>query len=211
MSALRLHRDAGGYSLIDAERGTRTAVDFEAVHRRLERGGRELLLRAVGARPGLNVVDCTAGLGTEAFLLAARGCEVTMVERSGTLALMLEDALSRAHTDARLAAVAQRMTLVRGDARHYLSSLRQTRDRPDVITIDPMFPTRTKSARVSAPLETLQRLLGKDESVGPLIDSARRAAIQRVVVKRPLRASPLGSPSGSVRGKASRYDIYAPL
>ena len=51
------------------------------------------------------------------------------------------------------------------------------------------------------------------EEEATLLAAARRAAGQRVVVKRPRKAEPLGGvqPSGSIEGRTVRYDLYAPL
>ena len=40
------------------------------------------MARAVKAGGGVRVLDCTAGLARDAFVLASLGCEVTLVERS---------------------------------------------------------------------------------------------------------------------------------
>ncbi|MDZ7683800.1 MAG: class I SAM-dependent methyltransferase [Gammaproteobacteria bacterium] len=207
----RLLRDGSGYALVESGfRRRPLRVDFAAVHARVTRGGRELLTRAISARVGMHVIDCTAGLGTDSFVMASRGCEVTMVERSNTLYLMLEDALARAREIESLAPTVQRMRLVRGDARHVLSSIEGPP--PDVVYIDPMFPGRKKSALVKSELQVLQRLLGADEPVLTLVKIARAVATERVVVKRPLRGGALEGiiPTGSVTGKASRFDIFAP-
>ena len=66
-------------------------------HRRRS-GHNELLGRAVGVKAGESprVVDATAGLGRDAYVLGDLGCEVTLVERSPVLALLLAHALERA-------------------------------------------------------------------------------------------------------------------
>ncbi len=133
-----------------------------------------------------------------------------MIERSNTLYLMLEEALGRA-SRSRVADVVSRMSVVRGDATRVLGSM--VSDPPQVVVIDPMFPTRNKSAQVKGELQVLQRLLGKDQSVAALVAKAREVATERVVLKRPLRGGEIEGirPSGSVKGKASRFDIYAPV
>src|SRR5688572_20080391 len=70
-----------------------------AAHRRLHGGGRgQPIARAIGLKPGVkppSVIDATAGLGRDAFVLACLGCEVTLLERSPTVAALLRDALER--------------------------------------------------------------------------------------------------------------------
>ena len=82
----------------------------------------------------------------------------------------------------------------------------------DVICLDPMFPTRSKSAAVKKGMALFQRLLegaGSDDG-GELLQWALEQDVARVVVKRPPRAPALaaGEPSHSISGKAVRYDVY---
>ena len=57
-----------------------------AVNYRLRFGGGrgQNLARAAGLKPGVNphIIDATAGLGRDAFLLASLGANVTLIERS---------------------------------------------------------------------------------------------------------------------------------
>lgn len=211
-NSLRLFLTDHGYELQDPNSRQRpVTVSFmsQRLRHRVNAGGKELLARATGARPGLRVLDCTAGLGIDSFILASRGCEVTMVERSHTLYLMLEDGLARARADAvgELAEIVARMTLVRGDAKQIIKRLDWV---PDVIVIDPMFPTRRKQAGVRGELQRLQLLLGKDEDTTGLLIAARATGCSRVVVKRPLSGGNISElpPSWVIRGKASRIDVY---
>jgi 16S rRNA (guanine1516-N2)-methyltransferase len=210
MSRLWLRKSADGYALIDRESRQRPLViDFASneLRHRVRAGGTELLARAVGAKPGLSVFDCTAGLGVDAFILASRGCRVTMVERSTTLFLMLEDALARARGVPEVSNIVERIALIRGDARSCLAGLDIV---PDAITIDPMFPERRKSAQVRGELQLLQRLLGKDEEVRSLVAAARATGCRRIVVKRPVSGGSLPGldPSHVVKAKASRFDVF---
>ena len=122
------------------------AADFgaPAMQHRRRAGHNELLGRAVGWRPSasLHVLDATAGLGRDAFVLADQGCQVTLWERSRVLALLLEFALTRAqaHDDERIRSAAQRMTLCTGDVR-----MADSMDSVDVIYLDPMFVEARKA------------------------------------------------------------------
>lgn len=193
------------------------AVDFGAgAMRHRRRGGQnELLGRAVGVgrKPALSVVDATAGLGRDSFVLADLGCRVLLCERAPVMAALLESGLARARGDGDpwLAGVAARMHLHAGDARA-LGALPDT----DVIYLDPMFPDRGKSAAVKKDMALFQRLLesgasgaGEDDSEHLLV-WALDQAVARVVVKRPLKAAPLAGrkPSHQLQGKAVRFDVY---
>lgn len=193
------------------------AVDFvsgKAAHRRQFGGGRGThLARAAGLKPGINpsILDATAGLGQDAFVLASLGCEVTLVERSPVIALLLQDGLDRARQDPHTAAIVERMHLIQADARHYLATLGDTQ-RPDVITLDPMYPHKDKSALAKKEMRLFQMLLGADDSGAEVLSIARKLAKSRVMVKRPLKAEFLGkqAPDADIRSPNTRYDLYFP-
>src|SRR3990167_4864589 len=104
-------------------------VDFLAgklAHRRQFGGGRgQLIAKAVGLpiKKHLAIIDATAGLGSDAFVLATLGCTVTMVERSPIIAALLKDGMERAQQADWFRALS--LTLVIDDALHYLSQLKK--------------------------------------------------------------------------------------
>ncbi|MEP5765323.1 MAG: class I SAM-dependent methyltransferase [Halieaceae bacterium] len=189
-------------------------VDFGAGkmrHRR--RGGHnEPLGRAVGVGKwdGLSVVDATAGLGRDSFVLADLGCQVTMLERSAVVFALLRDGLDRARRcgDAWLLAVVQRMSAHCADSSQWLAQ--QGDACCDVVLLDPMFPQRKKSARVKKEMWLFQQLLEADTPQPGLLEQALHSARRRVVVKRPARAEPLEGrqPDFELAGKAVRFDVY---
>lgn len=190
-------------------------IDFAAgamAHRRRAGGGRrQPLARAVGLGRGRApvVLDVTAGLGRDAFVLASLGATVRMVERSPVVWALLRDALERATRVPELAAIMERMTLIRMDARDCLAGL-PAGERPDVVYLDPMYPHRNKSALVKKEMRLFRMLVGDDEDAAGLLELARSRAVHRVVVKRPARGGPLGdsAPDGCVRSPNTRYDLY---
>lgn len=185
-------------------------------HRRLHGGGRgQLLAKAIGLKSGNkipSVLDVTAGLGRDAFVLASLGCAVTLYERSPLVHLLLEDGLARAaHSqDAELVEIARRMTLNLVDAASALPGL-ENHQRPDVIYIDPMFPERRKTAAVKKDMAAFHSLLGPDMDADALLDLALAQALCRVVVKRPRHAPSLAGckPSLVFEGDSTRFDVYA--
>lgn len=213
---LLLVLDRGGMALREgrAARSTGGRVVFRSPVRRSAGGGaarrRQPIARAVGMKRGApSVVDATAGLGRDAWLLASLGCRVLAIERCRILAVMLRDALERAGREpGRASVIAARISLQTGDAREVLRAL-AANDRPDVVYLDPMFPAERKSALAKKELRMLRRLVGDDADAGELLGAARSVARERVVVKRLLRAAPLGaSPTVSYKGKIARYDVY---
>ena len=174
-------------------------------------GKRSLVGRALGfsRKPPARVVDATAGLGQDGFVLAALGCRITLIERQLPFFLLVEEGLRRAASDPELAPITERITLAHADARHWLNEL-PDEERPDAIHLDPMYPARTKSALSGKAMQLAQRLAGKDEDAGELLEAALACARHRVAVKRPLRAAPITGdlPDFQLSGRKTRYDIY---
>lgn len=190
-------------------------IDFlgpAASYRRLHGGGRgQLLARAVGLKQHLSpsVLDATAGLGQDAFVLACLGCNVHCLERSKMVAALLQDALDRlfAHEEWKNLP----LSLTQIDAKNYLTNYPETQTLPDVIYLDPMFPDRTKTALVKKEMRWLRDLLGPEEDASELLQLALKTARKRVVVKRPRLAPALDAsckPSLQVMGQSSRFDVY---
>lgn len=231
------HNDA--LSLIDETdpAAGRLWVDFASAELRFRRQqslAREFVVRAVGglrprqvshANPGSlqegpvlleslgegHLIDATAGLGQDAFILACAGWQVTLLEQSKVVHALLSDGLRRGAQaeDANVREAVARMSLwVPGDALTLLPQLATA----EVIYLDPMFPERSKTARVKKNRFLLQRLHGNAGQGDGLLQTALQLT-PKVVVKRPRLAPPLESgrikPSGAINGKNSRFDIYA--
>lgn len=206
-----------------AVRGESIIVDFASASflYRLRRGGgrKQALARAIGLKPGYNpsVIDATAGLGRDGFILAALGCQVGLCERSAAIAALLADGLRRAATDPRLSAIAARIDLYRGDSRQYLPTLPADR-RPEVIYLDPMFPCRDKkSALIKKEMRLVRKVVGDDEDTAELLQTALTYASKRVVCKRPIEAKPLSGdgpqggerrPDFAITTPNHRFDVY---
>lgn len=177
-------------------------------HRRRFGGGRgQAIAKAAGLKHGVtpSVIDATAGLGRDAFVLASLGCEVTLIERHPAVAALLDDGLARAAVAADVAGIVARMQLRHGSALQLLQELSA-----DVVYLDPMFPHRRKSALVKKEMRVFQALVGADDDADRLLAAAMLAAQRKVVVKRPDYAPPLANkkPSSTVTTKNHRFDIY---
>lgn len=192
-------------------------VDFVSgamAHRRKFGGGRgEAVAKAVGIKGGYlpDVVDATAGLGRDAFVLAALGCRVRMLERHPVVAALLEDGLQRGYADSEIGGwLRERLTLLYVASQQALSDITPA---PDVVYLDPMYPHRQKSAMVKKEMRVFQSLVGADEDADALLEPARRLAKKRIVVKRPDYAPPLAGvvTQSAVVTKSHRFDIYPPL
>jgi 16S rRNA (guanine1516-N2)-methyltransferase len=179
-------------------------------HRHRFGGGRgQALPRAAGLAKGQTpkIVDATAGLGRDAFLLASLGAEVTLIERSPQMHALLADGLARAReAGADYAAIVGRMTLLLGDARVLLPALS-----PEVVLVDPMHPPRGNTALVKQEMRLLREIVGADPDALELMLVALASASRRVVLKWPSRAAPMtGLPPAShvIEGKSTRHDVF---
>ncbi|WP_455221923.1 class I SAM-dependent methyltransferase [Kaarinaea lacus] len=190
------------------------SVDFQSQRLRYRQkfgGGRQQpIARAIGLKKGLTpkVVDATAGLGRDAFVLASLGCPVQMLERHPVIHALLEDGLRRLALSGD-----SNMPLVDLLQLHYTNAnewLVANEQPVDVVYLDPMYPHRTKSALVKKEMRVLRRLVGDDLDVVAVLETALQVAMQRVVVKRPKIAPSIGTtpPSFCVESKNTRYDVY---
>lgn len=179
---------------------------------RRRHGGNEKLLRAIGhkANRPVTVLDATGGLGRDAFILASHGCTVRLVERHPVIGALLADGLRRALAHPETREAAARITLAIADSKQVLAELALAGQWVDVVYLDPMFPQRSKSAKVKKELQVLQLLAGREEDSGELLAAALGATGGRVVVKRPKSAPSLPgpAPSHSHAGTTTRFDVY---
>ncbi|EAA9996251.1 16S rRNA (guanine(1516)-N(2))-methyltransferase RsmJ [Salmonella enterica subsp. enterica serovar Kentucky] len=175
-------------------------------------GGRgEAVAKAVGIKGDYlpDVVDATAGLGRDAFVLASVGCRVRMLERNPVVAALLDDGLARGYADADIGGwLQERLQLIHASS---LTALTDITPRPQVVYLDPMFPHRQKSALVKKEMRVFQSLVGPDLDADGLLEPARQLATKRVVVKRPDYAPPLADVAtpNAIVTKGHRFDIYA--
>lgn len=222
---LPLHADNADFALQLGEHGLQlqllgpqapgpVRVDFlegGAAHRRQFGGGSgQMIAKAVGIQPGVRprVLDATAGLGRDAFVLATLGCDLMLIERQPLIAALLEDGLARAQTDMEVRPIVERMQLRSGNAIELMKAWEG--EAPQVIYLDPMFPHREKSALVKKEMRLFRPFVGDDLDAGALLEQALALASHRVVVKRPRKAPAIetAKPGYSLEGKSSRYDIY---
>jgi len=216
-------------SLIDSclDERAQVIIDFAAGaanHRRRFGGGKsQTLAKSLGLdqKKALAVVDATAGLAGDSFVMACLGANVIMLERNPVLALMIDEALHSAsqgvgNEDEELQSIVNQMQLIHLDSISWLRQ--QENDSQEVVYLDPMFPERRKKAAVKKEMQMLQSLLESswaDDNLRAaeepeLLEQARRTSLFRTVVKRPRHAPPLAGqkPGYSLEGKSTRFDIY---
>lgn len=201
----------------------RVHVDFtqgKNEHRRRFGGGQgQDIAKAVGVsayKP--SVLDATAGLGRDSFVLASLGCHVTSVERHPAIAALLLDGLTRAsdashsalENGAEIADIVARIQFEFASS-HALMREHSGQNTWDVVYLDPMFPhDKRAKAQVKKDMQAFRHLVGDDGDADDLLDAARQAARCRVVVKRARKAPVLNGcqPSYQLLGKSNRFDVY---
>jgi 16S rRNA (guanine1516-N2)-methyltransferase len=208
ITELKLQRDENGLALVG--NGQTLRGDFTKMLPRIRRGNfqSELLVKASkikGFEGVITVMDCTAGLGEDSILLAAAGFRVKLYERDTVIAALLRDSLQRAADIPELKPIVERMELHEEDSLKALSRLTEV---PDVIYLDPMFPTRQKSALVKKKFQMLQQLEQPCGEGDEFLQAAIACKPRKIVVKRPLKGEFLGNykPDYSINGKTIRYD-----
>ncbi|WP_455375809.1 class I SAM-dependent methyltransferase [Kaarinaea lacus] len=189
-------------------------VDFndqQLLYRQKFGGGRQQAIgKAVGLKRGYipNLLDGTAGLGKDAFILASLNCKVTMCERNPIIHALLADGLRRLQVEKN--ANSQNTLHLSLNFEKTQNYLKNNPQNIDVIYLDPMYPHRTKSALVKKEMRILRNLVGDDSDFDSVLETALKTATQRVVVKRPKTAPPIGAipPSHSIESKKTRFDVY---
>lgn len=192
---------------------TQLSIDFTegAVAHRLKFGGGrgQHVAKACGLTKGKTptIVDATAGLGRDAFLLASLGADVTLIERSPEVHAALSAALEKASREGPpYSDIVARMTLMQGSSHDLLKDLS-----PDVVLVDPMHPPRGNSALVKKEMRVLRELVGADPDALELMQIALEVARKRVVLKWPAKADPMAGLrpcSHQILGKSTRYDVF---
>lgn len=208
--------------LCDIEKNISIHIDFisgNLAHRQKYGGGRgQSIAKAIGLKQGTpppSVLDATAGLAKDAYILACLGCSMTLIERSAIIFELIKDAIQRAGEDEHFKTILKKgFKVINKSSIEYLSVIAEKRGEdniyPDVIYLDPMYPDKKKSASVKKNMQILQKLLGKDEDTQELLNAALKVAKKRVVVKRPKGAENLTAlkPTYTVESKKTRYDVY---
>lgn len=201
------------------------SIDFLAgkkAHRRQFGGGKgQPLVRAMGQlddknNPTPTVIDATAGMGGDSYVLASLGFQVRMIERSSVVSALLEDALERAFNgfetvDQEILQSIQNLSVIHADSTQYLLTNKLD---VDVIYMDPMYPEKKKKAAAKKEMQALQQLVGPDTDSENLLAAALQTAKFRVVVKRPKGAATIYCPINNIQPNVqisspnTRYDIY---
>ena len=188
-------------------------IEGPILHRlKYGKGRGQNLAKAVGFKFNKNrtIIDATAGLGYDAFILASLGANVTLIERSEKIYDLLKTAISEAQLyGGEISKIVNRMNLLFGDSKDILPNIA-----PEVVLIDTMYKERKKSALVKSDMRLVREVVGSDSDHVELINVALNNASKRVVIKQPRYAETLDNIKGcshQILGKTIRYDVYVTL
>ena len=149
------------------------------------------------------VLDATAGLGRDAYLMAQTGADVIMLERNPIIYVLLQDAMKRLKMNTSL-----KLRLQQHEAKSFILN---HADDFDVIYLDPMYVSEHKSALVKKEMQILQTLIGPDLDYVDLLTVALKQKQKRIVIKRAIHSEPILTPSYSYSAKDTRFDVYQTL
>jgi 16S rRNA (guanine1516-N2)-methyltransferase len=185
-------------------------IEGPILHRlKYGKGRGQNLAKAVGMKFNKNrtVVDATAGLGYDAFILASLGANVTLIERSEIIYDLLGKALIEAlNFGGEVSNIVKRMDLIFGDSKDILPKLE-----PEVVLIDTMYKERKKSALVKNNMRLVREIVGPDSDYLELVHVALNQARNRVVIKLPRYSDENKNYkpySHQILGKSIRYDVH---
>ena len=182
--------------------------DFEKLLKRVSKGRlfHEMLVHVAKTKKENPIaIDATAGMGEDAFLLAAYGYKVYLFEQNPVVAALLSDAMDRALEQDELSQIIARMHLVEKNS---IEGMEEIAEEIDLIYLDPMFPARQKSGLINKKLQLIQKLEQPCMREEDLLEAAIAKKPKKIVIKRPLKGANLADkkPSYTIKGKAIRYD-----
>ena len=185
-------------------------IEGPILHRlKYGKGRGQNLAKAVGMKSNKNrnVIDATAGLGYDSFILASIGAKVTLIERSQKMHELLQNGIDEGKSfGGEIEKIINRMELLFGDSKDILPKLT-----PEVIMIDTMYKDRKKTALVKNNMRLVRDIVGPDSDYIDLLKIALNCATNRVVLKQPRYAEPIKEIrkcSHQILGKTIRYDIF---
>ena len=185
-------------------------IEGPILHRlKYGKGRGQNLAKAVGMKfnKNRNIIDATAGLGYDSFILASLGAKVTLIERSQKMHELLQNGINEGISfGGEIEKIINRMELLFGDSKDILPKLT-----PEVIMIDTMYKERKKTALVKNNMRLVREIVGPDTDYIELLEVALNCAKNRVVLKQPRYAEPIKDIkkcSHQILGRNIRYDIF---
>ena len=165
------------------------------------------LAQAIGLKnKNLTILDATAGFGKDTALITCLGHKVIALEQNPIIFAMLRSAAAAC----KRAGTIINAEFINNNSCNYLHNIAEPY--PDIIYLDPMFPSKNKNNLVKKPMQLLQAILENEpHNNEELLAIAIKKANKKVIVKRPQTAEPLAKrrPDLSItKSQSTRYDVY---
>jgi 16S rRNA (guanine1516-N2)-methyltransferase len=91
-------------------------------------------------------------------------------------------------------------------------SAMKVEDQFDVIFFDPMYEDKNNKASPKKEMLVFRDCIGPDDDAIDVAQHLRSLALERLVIKRPIKSKTLiDAPTIQFKGKSTRYDVYIKL
>lgn len=180
-----------------------------SLYRRINSPGQAIVKACSNKQRSIHsVLDLTAGWGIDSFILAHHGKRVTMLEQSEVVYSITAQSLENALVNPQLKSAAKNINSININSLEYLSTI-DSNSSFDCIYLDPMFPTHKSTAKPAKEMQLLQKLTDNLD-IEACFELALKKALNRVVVKRPVKAPSISSrqPDLTYKEKTIRFDVY---
>ena len=178
------------------------SIDFldEAINNKIKSrlSGKKDIFSKLFPIKNSTLLDCTAGYGRDSYVLRSMGFNITMIENSPIMSLLLNDALKKLKLS--------NFKMYHGNSYDYLN---HSEKYYDYIYIDFMFDKLKKNSLSSKNDETLKLISFQENNKNNLIRLAIKKANSRVVVKEPKYSlSNILKPEYTIKTKLLNFNIY---
>ena len=201
---LSIKLNSDGIELINAnyKEAVSISVNFlnEAINNKIKLriSGKKDIFNKLFPIKNSTLLDCTAGYGRDSYVLRLMGFNVTMIENSPVMSLLLNDALKKLKL--------LNFTMYHGNSYDYLN---HSKENYDYIYIDFMFDKLKKNSLSSKNDETLKLVSFQENNKNDLIRLAIKKSNSRVVVKEPKHSlSDILKPEYTIKTKLLNFNIY---
>ena len=155
------------------------------------------IFRKIFSKKNSNILDGTAGFGRDGTLLNAMGHNVTMVENSPVVSLLLNNGIERSDNKIRL---------FHGNVYDFLKHSYKSYD---YIYLDFMFNKLKTNSLSSKYDETLKLIASLDVNKKEIIETAKKYCKNKVVVKEPSNSiSSIPKSNYIIKTKLISYNVY---
>ncbi|MBT7322542.1 MAG: class I SAM-dependent methyltransferase [Gammaproteobacteria bacterium] len=165
---------------------------------KLRLAGKKDVFDKLFPKKGSTILDCTAGYGRDSYILRSMGYDITMIENSPVMSLLLNSALKKLELS--------NFSMYHGNSYDYL---KHSENHYEYIYIDFMFDKLKESSLSSKNDETLKLISFQDSNKNNLIKLAIKKSKGRVIVKEPKHSlSNILKPDYIIKTKLLNFNVY---